>query len=73
MTPHELIAAGEALYGAGWKGRLADALGLRDEGRIAQMALGKRPIPDGFRGEIAAIVREKVKNLTELEASLTGS
>lgn len=66
MTPEELVAAGEALYGPGWKPALARDLGLRDEGRLAQMALGNRPIPDGFRREIAIIARERSHRCAEL-------
>lgn len=72
LTPEELVAAGEAIYGAGWKGRIAHDLGIGSEGTIAKMADGRSRIPDGFRAEIAEIAANKSAQLARLEAALTG-
>lgn len=72
LTPDELVAAGEALYGGGWKRGLAQDLGIGNEGTLAKMAEGRHRIPVGFRGEIASIAASKAAKIAQLQATLTG-
>lgn len=54
MTPVELRAIGEAIYGERWQSALARALGF-DSARIRAMLRGDRPISDGLAAEIEAV------------------
>lgn len=71
LTPEELIEAGEAIYGAGWKSALARDLNLRDEGQMDRMARGKKSIPLGFRAEIAEIARVRSQKCREIHEKLS--
>lgn len=57
MTPETLIAAGEALYGPGWRSALASLLGV-DYRRIKHWLDGTRPIPP-VEAELAAELRRR--------------
>lgn len=72
LTPEELVAAGEAIYGAGWKGRMAADLGMNSERTIARMAEGKHEIKSGIRADLAAIAQKKIAAIARIEATLTG-
>jgi hypothetical protein len=59
MTPEELQAAGEALFGARWQSDMAEALGLHDSARIRSWLRGDRPVPRGVIAEVIAIARQR--------------
>lgn len=69
LTPAELIAAGEGIYGSGWKPALARDLGMSDSS-LARMATGKTRIPDSFREEIAAIADRRGEQCRAVAARL---
>jgi DNA-binding transcriptional regulator YdaS (Cro superfamily) len=64
MTPAQLTAAGEALYGPGWKSAIADLLGV-DYRRIKHWLDGTRPIP-AIEAELAAELRRRGKQALAL-------
>lgn len=57
MTPDQLRAAGQTLFGGRWQADLTDAMRLRDSARLRAMLRGDRPIPAGFKPEIIALLR----------------
>lgn len=63
MKPEELQAIGEAIYGSAWRSGLARDLGIGHEGKIAQMADGKRRIPEGFRDDLEDVIKAKLDGL----------
>lgn len=62
MTPAELRAAGEALYGERWQTPLARALGVT--ARLVRYWLAEdRPIPPRRAGQIADLLRERRRHI----------
>lgn len=61
MTPDELIEAGEALFGQGWKSAVARLLDV-DPRRIKHWLDETRPIPPGIRKELVAELRRRGKH-----------
>ena len=60
ITPEELRAAGEALYGEQWQSPLARVLGV-DSRRVRHWLEGDRPIPAGIRAELVAELRSRAE------------
>lgn len=71
MTPDELIEAGEALYGKGWKSAVANLLGI-DYRRIKHWLDQTRPIPAGVRVELISELRRRSKHAHAIANKLEG-
>lgn len=56
MTPADLRAIGERLYGSAWRCRLAAALEV-NERTVRRWLAGTTPIPAGLAREIATALR----------------
>jgi len=68
LTPQELAAAGQALYGAGWRNALAHALEVT-ETDIIMVETGRAPAPEGWRAEVVALAQDMA--LRALDAAST--
>lgn len=69
MTPSLLREAGEALYGARWQSGLARDLNVSDR-TVRRWAAGDFDIPENVWTELAHLVRERRKVLTEIGRKL---
>lgn len=59
LTPDDLAEVGRALFGARWQTDMAEALKLGDSARIRQFLRGDRPVPQGIRRELVALLRAR--------------
>ncbi|MGE0741440.1 MAG: hypothetical protein AB7O98_08865 [Hyphomonadaceae bacterium] len=57
LTPQELIAAGQALYGGGWRSELACALGVSEQ-HMALVEAGKLTAPVEWRGKLVVLAQD---------------
>lgn len=55
MTPAELTAAGEAVYGERWQTKLAEMLGVSTR-TLRRWVSGANPIPEGIEENVKALV-----------------
>jgi hypothetical protein len=68
LTPQELAAAGEALYGAGWRAQLADAFGV-PELDIVRVERGQAAAPRDWRARLVMLAQDAA--LRALDAAST--
>ncbi len=68
LTPLELTAAGQALYGADWRRALAAALET-SEADIAMVESGRCAAPEDWRAKLIALAQDMA--LRALEAAST--
>lgn len=64
-----LHRAGEALYGADWRNKLADALKV-DRRTLRRWAMGDMPIPPGVAADLARLARAHAAECLRLAADL---
>src|SRR5262249_13843355 len=57
LTPQELAAAGQALYGAGWRAALAHAFQVT-ETVVAMVESGRAPAPLDWRARLVALAHD---------------
>ena len=69
MTPQELAAAGQALFGAGWRRPLAQALGASEK-EIALVESGRVPAPEGWRAKLVALAQDMALRALEAASNL---
>lgn len=67
MTPSDLRAAGEALFGQQWQSPLARDLGVSDRS-MRRWVAGTHPIPDRLQGEVAKLIQKRIRTLEKLVA-----
>lgn len=65
MTPDQLRAAGEALFGPRWQSDLAHALQVNPR-TIRRWAAGSWPVPDGAERRIRELARQRAERLAAL-------
>ena len=70
LTPAELRAAGEALWGERWQAEMTRALGLTDTARVRQALSGRRPIPAGWLPELVEMLRARGNGALQLAERL---
>jgi len=70
-TIDDLKTIGQALYGERWQTDLSNALGLSDARRIRQWLAGERSIPFGIWQDLAAILKTKQMQMSEILNSIT--
>ncbi len=72
MTPTQLIALAEAIYGPergdNWKTTIAKDLGISVRS-LQRYIYGKRPIPDGIEEDLLAIAHKRAKALAATAAA----
>jgi len=69
MTPQELAAAGQALYGASWRRPMAKALGASEK-EIALVESGQTPAPAGWRAQLVALAQDMALRALEAASNL---
>jgi len=69
LTPAAFAKAGEALYGPSWRSALAAALGVAER-TVRRWEHEEAAIPDGIRGELAALCRKHSTTLAKLADQL---
>lgn len=62
---------GESLYGVRWQTDMAKALGLKDARRIRQWLSSDRPIPFGIWQDLAALLKSKQVQISDILDRLT--
>jgi hypothetical protein len=68
LTAQELAAAGQALYGSGWRVALAHALGV-SRTDIVKVESGREVAPEGWRAKVVALAQDMA--LRALDAAST--
>lgn len=66
LTPQELAATGQALYGPGWRAALAHAFAVT-EAEIVAVESGQAPAPEEWRVQLIGLAQELA--LRALEAA----
>ena len=66
LSAQELAASGHALYGAGWRATLAQALSVK-ESEIVAVESGQAPAPAEWRAQLISLAQELA--LRALEAA----
>jgi len=66
LSPQELAATGQALYGPGWRTALAQAFSVT-EAEIVAVESGKAAAPDGWRALLIGLAQDMA--LRSLEAA----
>lgn len=69
LTPQELSATGQALYGPGWRAALAHAFGVT-EAEIAAVESGRAPAPDEWRAQLIGLAQELALRALEVANNL---
>jgi hypothetical protein len=69
LTPQELEATGLALYGADWRGRLAEALGVTKR-QLTQVESGKAATPAEWRPRLIALAQDTALRAMEAASEL---
>lgn len=69
LTPDELASAGQALFGAGWRGELARAFGV-SETDIARVEAGRTEAPPTWRAELVALAQDMALRALETASTL---
>ncbi len=65
MTPDQLRAYGEALFGPRWQTDLARTLAVSDR-TIRYWLAGAKPLPDGVHDDIQRLIAERRMMLRQL-------
>ena len=69
ITPLELAAAGQALYGASWRNELSRILGV-DENDIVMVESGTVLAPREWRARLIALAQDRALRAMEMAADL---
>lgn len=69
LAPDELAAAGQALFGAGWRGELARALHV-SEAEILRVESGRVAAPENWRPELVALAQDMALRALETASNL---
>lgn len=69
LTPAVLAAAGAALYGDRWQNPLARDLGVADR-TMRRWVAGQYPVPDGVRGNLMRLLRERGEDISAVLAQV---
>lgn len=69
MTPDQLEALGELIYGEGWKAPMSEDLGVARK-TVIRWAQGEFKIPDGVHGELLAIAKKKAREAIDRASRL---
>ena len=69
MTPADLTAVGEALYGPRWHAELARQLGITYR-TLRRWMTGEHPVPDGVRADLVRLTDEAWQGLALARARL---
>lgn len=59
MTPTDLRAAGEALYGPQWQSALAESLGVNRR-TIRRWLSGQFQVPDSIGADLRSIAKDRI-------------
>lgn len=71
MTADELARAGRRLYGHGWHGRLAEALGVNLR-TLQRWASGRNEVPGSVAEDVVTLLRVREKGSERREGSPLG-
>jgi hypothetical protein len=66
MTPQQLAAVGQALYGPCWRRAMAKALGTSEK-EVQLVESGRAPAPEAWRAQLVALAQDMA--LRALEAA----
>lgn len=69
LTPQELAAAGQALFGDDWYGAMARALGAT-EAEVERVADGRIEAPDAWRPRLVALAQDMALRALETASTL---
>lgn len=69
ITPQELVAAGQSLYGAAWRAELAAKFGV-DESDIVMVETGAMPAPKEWRAVLVALAQDTALRAMETASNL---
>jgi len=69
LAPHDLAAAGQALFGAGWRAETARALGV-SEREIARAELGLMTPPAEWRAKLIGLAQDQALRALETASNL---
>lgn len=69
LSPDELASAGQALFGAGWRSQLAQALGVT-ESEVTMAALGVSRPPPEWRAKLIALAQDNALRAMETAGNL---
>src|SRR5262245_46191114 len=69
LTPQELAAAGQALFGAGWRSAFAHALGVT-ETEIVMVETGCTPAPESWRAKVVALAQDMALRALDAASNL---
>ena len=72
ITPRELAAAGQALYGAAWRCELSRILGV-DENAIVMVESGTVLAPPEWRARLVVLAQDRALQAMEMAADLMWS
>jgi hypothetical protein len=72
ITPQELAAAGQALYGAAWRCELSRILGV-DENDIVLVEAGTVLAPADWRARLVVLAQDRALRAMEMAADLMWS
>lgn len=69
LTPQELQAVGQALYGAAWRAELAHALGVA-EVDVVMIEAGRMAAPAAWRGKLVALAQDMALRALDVASTL---
>lgn len=69
LSPYELAAAGQALFGAGWRNEIARVLGV-SEGEVTRVELGLLIAPADWRAKLIARAQDNALRAMETASNL---
>jgi hypothetical protein len=73
MTPTELTAIGEALYGERWQSDLGRALGYKHRRTVQRWLDGTRRIPADLPARLRVLMADRREALALLETLVSGA
>lgn len=70
LTPLELAAAGQALFGVHWRGEMARRLGVT-EAEVRLIERGAMPVPQAWRARLIGLAQDVSLRAMQIAAELT--